>query len=152
VTSWWSPSSTALALGRSLEHLLELSRLLQARGVNLVVLPQGTDTSTAVGRMFFQILGAIAEFEHTLMSERSVDGLATARARERTGGQKPRLGPRQIKLRRQMYDETGADGNGKHGCEGRRRRSAGATCAGGSECDPPFPGASTAMLHATSAR
>ena len=91
-------------LGRSLEHLIELSRLLQARGVDLVVLDQGIDTSTAVGRMFFQILGAIAEFEHALMSERTADGLAAARARGRTGGQKPKLGPRQVKLAREMYD------------------------------------------------
>ena len=39
------------------------------------MLDQGIDTSTAVGRMFFQILGAIAEFEHALMSERTMDGL-----------------------------------------------------------------------------
>jgi hypothetical protein len=45
-------------LGRSLEHLIELSALLQARGVDLVVLDQGIDTSTAVGRLFFQIIGA----------------------------------------------------------------------------------------------
>ena len=101
-------------LGRSLEHLIELSKLLQARGVDLVVLDQGIDTSTAVGRMFFQILGAIAEFEHALMSERTMDGLAAARARGRTGGQRPKLGPRQIKLARQMYDETGDDGKQKH--------------------------------------
>lgn len=44
-------------LGRSLEHLIELSRTLQARGIELVVLDQGVDTSTAVGRMFFQIFG-----------------------------------------------------------------------------------------------
>ena len=43
-------------LGRSLEHLIALSRELQARGVDLVVLDQGIDTSTDVGRMFFQIL------------------------------------------------------------------------------------------------
>jgi DNA invertase Pin-like site-specific DNA recombinase len=49
-------------LGRSLDHLLKLSNLLQAREVDLVVLDQGIDTSTAVGRMFFQILGSIAEF------------------------------------------------------------------------------------------
>jgi DNA invertase Pin-like site-specific DNA recombinase len=61
-------------LGRSLEHLIELSKLLQARGVDLVVLDQGIDTSTAVSRMFFQILGAIAEFEHALMSERTLEG------------------------------------------------------------------------------
>ena len=101
-------------LGRSLEHLIELSKLLQTRGVDLVVLDQGIDTSTAVGRMFFQILGAIAEFEHALMSERTLDGLAAARARGRTGGQKPKLGPRQVKLARQMYDETGDDGKRKH--------------------------------------
>jgi DNA invertase Pin-like site-specific DNA recombinase len=80
-------------LGRSLEHLIELSKLLQTRGVDLVVVDQGIDTSTAVGRMFFQVLGAIAEFEHALMSERTLDGLAAARARGRTGGQKPKLGP-----------------------------------------------------------
>lgn len=48
-------------LGRSLEHLIDLSNELQALGVDLIVLDQGNDTSTAVGRMFFQILGAIAE-------------------------------------------------------------------------------------------
>lgn len=91
-------------LGRSLEHLIELSNQLQARGVDLVVLDQGIDTSTAVGRMFFQILGSIAEFEHALMSERTMDGLAAARARGRTGGQKPKLGPRQARLAREMYE------------------------------------------------
>ena len=101
-------------LGRSLEHLIELSKLLQKRGVDLVVLDQGIDTSTPVGRMFFHILGAIAEFEQALMSERTMDGLAAARARGRTGGQKPKLGPRQVKLARQMYDETGQDGKRKH--------------------------------------
>ena len=60
-------------LGRSLEHLIELAKLLQTRGADLVVLDQGIDTSTAVGRLFFQILGAIAEFEHALMSERTIE-------------------------------------------------------------------------------
>ncbi|MGA8521408.1 MAG: recombinase family protein [Pseudonocardiaceae bacterium] len=101
-------------LGRSLEHLLELSNLLQAREVDLVVLDQGIDTSTAVGRMFFQILGSIAEFEHALMSERTMDGLAAARARGRTGGQKPKLGPRQVRLAQQMYDELGDDGKRRY--------------------------------------
>ncbi len=94
-------------LGRSLEHLTDLSNGLQARRVDLVVLDQGPDTSTAAGRMFFQILGAIAEFEHALMSERTMDGLAAARARGRTGGQKPKLTPRQARIARQMYEETG---------------------------------------------
>ena len=101
-------------LGRSLEHLIALSTQLQARGVDLVVLDQGIDTSTAVGRMFFQILGAIAEFEHALMSERTRDGLDAARARGRTGGQKPKLTARQAKLAQEMYDELGADGRRAH--------------------------------------
>jgi DNA invertase Pin-like site-specific DNA recombinase len=75
---------------------------------------KGIDTSTAIGRLFFQIIGAIAEFEHALMSERTIDRLAAARARGRTGGQKPKLGPRQVMLARQMYDETGQDGKRKH--------------------------------------
>jgi len=101
-------------LGRSLEHLIELSKQLQAKQVDLVVLDQGIDTSTAVGRLFFQIIGAIAEFEHALMSERTTDGLAAARARGRTGGQKPKLGPRQVQLARQMYEELGDDGRRRY--------------------------------------
>lgn len=101
-------------LGRSLEHLIVLSRDLQARGVDLVVLDQGIDTSTAVGRMFFQILGAIAEFEHALMSERTRDGLEAARARGRTGGQKPKLTARQAKIAQDMYDEKGEDGRRRY--------------------------------------
>ena len=97
-------------LGRSLEHLITLSNDLHARGVDLVVLDQGIDTSTAVGRMFFQILGAIAEFEHALMTERTRDGLDAARARGRTGGQKPKLTARQAKVAQEMYDQLGTDG------------------------------------------
>jgi DNA invertase Pin-like site-specific DNA recombinase len=96
-------------LGRSLEHLIDLSNGLQASGVDLVVLDQGIDTSTAIGRMFFQILGAIAEFEHALMSERTMDGLAAAPARGRTGGQKPKLTPRQAHIAQTMYEEVGSD-------------------------------------------
>lgn len=98
-------------LGRSLENLIELARTLQQRQVDLVVLDQGVDTATAVGRMFVQILGAISEFERALMAERTLDGLEAARARGRTGGQKPKLGPRQARVARQMYDEV--DKNGK---------------------------------------
>lgn len=101
-------------LGRSLEDLLALSRRLDEGGVGLTVLDQGIDTSTPVGRMFFQILGAVAEFEHSLMSQRTMDGLAAARARGRTGGQKPKLRPRQIKLAQEMYDELGSDGKRKY--------------------------------------
>lgn len=101
-------------LGRSLSNLIELAGLLRDRQVDLVVLDQGVDTSTPVGRLFFPILGAIAEFEHALMSERTADGLAAARALGRSGGRRPKLGPRQVQLARAMYDEVNADGKRRH--------------------------------------
>lgn len=101
-------------LGRSTKNLLELSERLRGNGITLVVLDQGIDTSTPAGRMFFTILGAIAEFEHSMMVERTHDGLAAARARGRVGGRKQALKPRQVKLAQEMYDELGNDGKRKH--------------------------------------
>lgn len=101
-------------LGRSLENLIELSKALDDRGVDLVVLDQGIDTSTPVGRMFFHVLGAVAEFEHALISERTLDGLAAARARGRRGGPKPKLGTRQVQLAQAMYDEIGPGGKRRY--------------------------------------
>ena len=64
--------------------------------------------------MFFQILGSIAEFEHALMSERTRDWREAARARGRTGGQKPKLGPRQVALARSMYAEVDDQGKRRY--------------------------------------
>lgn len=101
-------------LGRSLKNLIDLVDRLKEQKVALVILDQGIDTSTNIGRMFFQILGAIAEFEHSMMVERTHDGLAAARARGRVGGRKQALKPRQVKLAQEMYDELGEDGKRKH--------------------------------------
>jgi DNA invertase Pin-like site-specific DNA recombinase len=79
-----------------------------------VVLDQSIDTSTALGRMFLQILDATAEFEHALMSERTRDSLAAARARGRTGGRKAKLSPRQARIAQDMYEELGPDGRRTH--------------------------------------
>ncbi len=98
-------------LGRSLEHLMALSKQLQAKQVDLVVLDQGIDTSTAVGRMFFQILGAIVE--HALMSERTRDGLDAARARAH-GWSEVQAHAAQAKIAQDMYDQLGPDGRRKH--------------------------------------
>lgn len=97
-------------LGRSLEHLIVLSRQMQERGIQLRVLEQGIDTSTAVGRMFFAVLGAVAEFERALMSERTLEGLAAARARGRVGGARVKLGPLQRQAMREMLDRKAPDG------------------------------------------
>ncbi len=76
-------------IGRSLAHVVELVGSLQARGVGLKVLTGGVDTTTATGRLVFGIFATLAEFEKDLLHERTMAGLAAARARGRTGGRPP---------------------------------------------------------------
>jgi DNA invertase Pin-like site-specific DNA recombinase len=92
-------------LGRSLRHLIDLSADLDRDGVGLRVLDQGIDTSTPGGRLFFHLVAAFAEFERDLISERTLDGLAAARARGRNGGRRPKLTAQQATLARRLYDE-----------------------------------------------
>ena len=76
-------------IGRSVRNLLDVAQDLQDRGVDLVLLDQGIDTSTSLGKMLFTILGAVAEYERNLIVERTKDGLASTTARGREGGQPP---------------------------------------------------------------
>ena len=82
------PVLTALLdrLGRSLLHLLETISGLNARGVHFRSLGDPIDTASSQGRFTLQILGAMAEFERALIRERTMSGLAAARAEGRTGG------------------------------------------------------------------
>ena len=73
-------------LGRSLKHLIDLVGTLEARGVAFVSLTESLDTTTPGGRLLFHVFGALAEFEAALIRERTMAGLAAARARGRTGG------------------------------------------------------------------
>jgi len=63
-------------LGRSLQHLLKITEEWQKRGIDFISITQGFDTTTASGKLIFQVLGAIAEFEHSLISERTKLGIA----------------------------------------------------------------------------
>lgn len=81
--------------GRSVKHLLELSEDLAQRGVAFRILDQGIDTSTPVGRMFYTVLAALAQFERELLIERTHEGLRTARASGKRPGRKPKLSARQ---------------------------------------------------------
>jgi DNA invertase Pin-like site-specific DNA recombinase len=78
-------------LGRSLVHLLNLTGELEALGVDLVSLDDGLDTSTPAGRLFFAIRGAFAEYERSLIVERTRAGLAAARRRGAKIGRPRRL-------------------------------------------------------------
>ena len=94
---------------RSIHHMIELAGTLRERGIGLKVLKQDAiDTTTSSGRLIFHIMAAIDEFQRELIVEGTVEGLAAARARGRTGGRKPSLSPEQRTLARQLYDE------GKH--------------------------------------
>jgi DNA invertase Pin-like site-specific DNA recombinase len=90
-------------LGRSTKDLLALLERLNGLGVQLRVLDQNIDTSTAEGKFFFTIIGAVAEFERSLIVSRTRDGLAAARARGRVGGRKPKLSEKQQAEIRRLY-------------------------------------------------
>jgi DNA invertase Pin-like site-specific DNA recombinase len=76
-------------LGRNLRHLVNTVDDLARRGVGFKVLSghgASIDTTTPAGKLVFGIFGALAEFERELLSERTKAGLASARARGRSGG------------------------------------------------------------------
>ena len=88
-------------LGRNLRHLINTVHDLTARGVGLKVLSghgAAIDTTTAAGKLVFGIFAALAEFERELISERTVAGLASARARGRKGGRPFKMTTAKLRL------------------------------------------------------
>lgn len=80
-------------LGRSLSHLLKLSQQLQERKIKLVSLSENLDTSTPIGRMFFSIMGAVAELERENIIERVKAGVKAAKVRGTKFGRRSLLTP-----------------------------------------------------------
>jgi DNA invertase Pin-like site-specific DNA recombinase len=91
-------------LGRSLKNLIALVEDLAEKGVGFRSLSESIDTTTASGKLFFSVMGALAEFERDLIRERTNAGLAAARARGRVGGRPPVMTPEKVKVARQLYD------------------------------------------------
>lgn len=87
-------------LGRSLPHLIETVRALDAKGVGFKSLTEGIDTTTPGGTLIFHIFGALAHFERDLIRERTNAGLAAAVARGRKGGRKPVITPEKLERAR----------------------------------------------------
>jgi DNA invertase Pin-like site-specific DNA recombinase len=80
-------------LGRSVRHLVTLIDELRDCGVGFRSVCDGAiDTTTPSGELIFHVFSALAQFERRLIQERTNAGLASARARGRTGG-RPRLAP-----------------------------------------------------------
>ena len=78
-------------LGRSLKNLVEIINDLDQRGVAFRSITESIDTASAGGKLVFHLFGALAEFEHSLIRERTLAGLSAARARGRLGGRKTKL-------------------------------------------------------------
>lgn len=91
-------------LGRSLPHLIGLLADLEQRQVQFRSLTEALDTSTAGGRLVFNIFASIADFERQLIQERTQAGLAAARARGRVGGRPTVMTPAKTRTARRMLD------------------------------------------------
>lgn len=97
-------------LGRDLTHLVNLIQDLSKRGVKLKVLTgrgASIDTTTASGKMVFGIFCALAEYEAALTSERTLAGLAAARARGRVGGRRHTMTPAKVHLAKAAMGKPG---------------------------------------------
>jgi DNA invertase Pin-like site-specific DNA recombinase len=95
-------------LARSVAHLVSLGERLDAKGVSLKVLEQAIDTSTPTGRLMFNMLGAIAQFERELMLERQREGVAKAKAEGRYRGRAPTARAKASEVRRLHSESVGA--------------------------------------------
>lgn len=78
-------------LARSLDQLIKTVEDLKARGIDLKSLTESIDTGTPGGMLIFHIFGSIAQFERSIIRERSKAGVAAAKARGRHGGRPAKL-------------------------------------------------------------
>jgi len=93
-------------LGRSLKQLIETVTMLGERGIELRSLKENIDTTTSTGKLMFHIIGAMAEFERDVISERTQEGLDAARARGRRGGRPKatqKIEPRNLARAKELY-------------------------------------------------
>lgn len=81
-------------LSRSLKDVLHLMDRIANAGAGFRSLTEAIDTTTAAGRMMMQMVGAFAEFERAMIRERTMAGLAQARAEGRIGGRRKKLDPK----------------------------------------------------------
>ena len=92
-------------LARSLKDLLEIVEAIGERGACFRSLAEDIDTTTPAGRLTFHLFASIAQFERERISERTKEGLASARKRGRIGGRPPALSTAQKDEVRRMRDQ-----------------------------------------------
>lgn len=92
-------------LGRSLPHLIEVIKAIGDRGAGFRSLTASIDTTTAGGRLVFHMMGALAEFERSLIQERTRAGLQAAKSRGVTGGRPKSLSKAKIAHAKKLVAE-----------------------------------------------
>lgn len=95
-------------LARSLRQLIGTVEDLRQRGVEFQSLTESIDTTTPGGTLVFHVFGAVAEFERSIIQERTRAGLAAARDRGRMGGRPPALTTDQVEFARTMLAHSDA--------------------------------------------
>lgn len=93
-------------LGRSLKDLIELVESFREKEVQFISLTENISTETAMGGLVFHLFASIAEFERSLISERTRAGLEAARKRGRVGGRKAKLTSKQAKMAQAMLEDS----------------------------------------------
>jgi Resolvase, N terminal domain len=100
-------------LARSMKQLIETIEALRVRGIGFRSLTEALDTTTAQGRLVFHMFGALAEFERSLIRERTQAGLAAARRAGRTGGRPPKLTDDDIEAAKALLANPDIDTGGE---------------------------------------
>lgn len=92
-------------ISRSTKDLISLVEDLARRKINLRSLKENwLDTTTAQGKLMFTIMAGLSQFERDLISERTKEGLASARARGHLGGRREKLDDTKKKAVKELYD------------------------------------------------
>ena len=92
-------------LARSLKDLLEISNEIDEKRADLIILDQNIDTSKPTGRLVFSILGALAEFERSLIIERTSAGRKIAKENGVKFGRKSKTSDRDLALIKVLHQE-----------------------------------------------
>lgn len=92
-------------LARSLKQLIETVEALEERNIGFRSLTESIDTTTPGGRLVFHIFGALAEFERSIIRERTSAGLAAARARGKVGGRPRALDDTDLSVAKTLLKE-----------------------------------------------
>jgi len=90
-------------LGRSLKDLIEIINGLIEKNIGFKSICESIDTTTANGKLIFHIFGAFGEFERDLIRERTLAGLAAARARGRLGGRPKKYDDEKVRIARRLH-------------------------------------------------